>query len=196
MMAKLVSIYVVSIVLPVLVLSATRNEHPLTVLHEIYTYVKTSACNGWGLAMRIMHKVPISHYMNTLLTRLGLSPQPSNHHTTTESTTTLIEEVESLPLPPSSLLPSSSTSVRDEYEDILNCTIGLLRQGEDLSLAYRDLSYIPTFFASNPEGTISYTYLLLLTFAHADCVHFFMFINQPPSHIHIFPHSSYMYIHT
>ena len=156
MMAKLVSIYVVSIVLPVLVLSATRNEHPLTVLHDIYTYVKTSACNGWGLAMRIMHKVPISPYMNTLLTRLGLSPQPSNHHTTTESTTTLIEEVESL-LPP----PPSTSAVRDEYEDILNCTIGLLRQGEDLSLAYRDLSYIPTFFASNPEGALSLTFCYL-----------------------------------
>jgi len=187
MMAKLaqtVSIYVALTVLPVLVLSATRKEHPLTLLHEMYMYMKTSVHHGWGLAMRIMQKVPITPHMNSLLTRLGLSPQPSNHHhhTTINPPTNFTEEVEQ------SILPSRS-AVRDEYADILSCTIRSLRQGEDLSLAYRELSYIPTFFAANPEGTMCRSYshisIYLTDFAYTTFKHY----THSPIHIHTFTHS-------
>ena len=152
MMAKLaqtVSIYVLSIIVPVLVISVTRNEHPLTLLHEIYTYVKKTSVNSWRLAMRVVQKAPLPPYLNTLLTRLGLPPQPPPHnHTTNEPVVAVTEE-----------LADASISIRDEYADLLTCTIGLLRQGEDLSLAYRELTYIPTFFASTPEGTLSTSFL-------------------------------------
>ena len=99
--------------------------------------------------MRVVQKAPLPPYLNTLLTRLGLPPQPPPHnHTTNEPVVAVTEE-----------LADASISIRDEYADLLTCTIGLLRQGEDLSLAYRELTYIPTFFASTPEGTLSTSFL-------------------------------------
>ena len=161
MMGQTASIYVLSIVLPVLVISATRNEHPLTLLHEIYTYVKNVARSSWGLVIRIVQKAPIQPYMDALLTRLGRPPQPPNNQNHNVN-------IEPAAIDPEELSDASFT-VRDEYADLISTTIGLLRQGEDLSLAYRELTYIPTFFASTPEGfhpQLFHTWLPLTTFSY------------------------------
>ena len=160
MMGQTASIYVLSIVLPVLVISATRNEHPLTLLHEIYTYVKNVARSSWGLVIRIVQKAPIQPYMDALLTRLGRPPQPPNNHNNNNIEPAVIVTEE---------LSDASLSVRDEYADLISTTIGLLRQGEDLSLAYRELTYIPTFFASTSEGIphkVYHSWLSLTTFSY------------------------------
>ena len=165
-----ISIYVLSIVLPVLVISATRKEHPLTLLHEIYTFVKNSAINSLRLAIRIVQKAPMPFFMNSLLERLGLLPNiNTNTNTNNDQTQSEVVVINTEELDneytwreSNSLMGQSnsntgtnqtSLSVRDEYADLLTCTIGMLRQGEDLSLAYRELTYIPTFFAHTPDGS-------------------------------------------
>ena len=129
MMAKLLaqtSFYCVALVLPFLLISASRKEHPVTLLRELWTRAVKTIMAGIEVTKSASTKGPLRPLLDGILTRLGFQPP---------SRTAVPSDPDTVLRPPLGEAELEASSIEE------------LRQGEDLSLAYREISTVPEKFA-------------------------------------------------
>ncbi len=128
MMAKLIaqtSFYCVALVVPFLLISASRKEHPVTLLRELWTQALKTIMAGIEITKSASTKGPLRPLLDGILTRLGFQPL---------SRTSVASEHDTI-RPPLGEAELEASSIEE------------LRQGDDLSLAYREISTVPEKFA-------------------------------------------------
>lgn len=125
------SFYCVALVLPFLLITASRKEHPVTVLRQLWKQALQAVMTGVEIVKSAPTKGPLKPLLDGILTRLGLKPLSR----------TLVTSEYDTPHPnPLGEAELEASSIEE------------LRQGDDLSLAYREIHTVPEKFARCHEA--------------------------------------------